>query len=259
MADPSAVASKHARIHWLPLESNPDVFTQFAARAGCPLHRVNLEFCDVFGFDDELLMMLPGPAVACVLLFDTKVFDAHRETQRASGRVQPTTEGIDLFYIKQFVGNACGTIAAVHSMLNAPECVAAMEPDAPLAMFHAAARGVAAAEEGDDKAKKAAEAGGALLAEAEGLHAASEDSAAGGQTEAPDLGANVDHHFVAFVRGNDGNLYELDGRRPDGPVNWGPVKDGDLMKSVAEVVKREFVAVAGENCMLNCIALCRSG
>ena len=35
---------------WLPLESNPDIMTQFAAQIG--LDASKFAFCDVFGLDE---------------------------------------------------------------------------------------------------------------------------------------------------------------------------------------------------------------
>ena len=40
-----------AKRKWLPLESDPAVFTEFATKLGCS----GLKFCDVFGLDVDLL------------------------------------------------------------------------------------------------------------------------------------------------------------------------------------------------------------
>lgn len=52
-----------------------------------------------------------------------------------------------------------------------------------------------------------------------------------GDTPAPDAHDDVDLHYVCFVKGNDGNLWELDGRRK-GPINRGPLNsDEDVLSA----------------------------
>jgi len=51
---------------WLPIESNPSVMNQFLHKLGMPKIWA---MTDVFGLDDELLMMIPQPVCALLLLF----------------------------------------------------------------------------------------------------------------------------------------------------------------------------------------------
>lgn len=47
-----------------------------------------------------------------------------------------------------------------------------------------------------------------------------------GDTAPPLATDNVEHHFVAFIKSAQGNLWELDGRRK-GPLNRGRLDEGD--------------------------------
>ena len=64
MAEGESSSSKAPR--WLPIESNPDVLNSFLKKLGVPS---SWEINDVYGLDPELLLMLPQPVLALMLLF----------------------------------------------------------------------------------------------------------------------------------------------------------------------------------------------
>ena len=100
---------------WIPLESNPAVLTKFGHTLGIsPL----LSFCDVWGLDDELLAMVPAPRYAVILLIPlTDKIEA--ASAQALAKDESTSAPSSLFFCKQTIGNACGTIALLHAAINA--------------------------------------------------------------------------------------------------------------------------------------------
>mmetsp|Transcript_94580 Transcript_94580/g.267731 ORF Transcript_94580/g.267731 Transcript_94580/m.267731 type:complete len:240 (-) Transcript_94580:239-958(-) len=231
--------AKMKKVHWVPLESNPDMLTTFARKAGMP---DGYEYVDVFGFDAELLMMVPRPCLAVTLLFQcNEKTKAAKQAQHDHVAAAGQKLG-SLRYIKQFVGNACGTIACIHSLANNASAMG-LSADSPIGKFLAAIEG------------KTPEEAGKLLVDATDLHSASESSASGGQTAAPEATANTDHHFIVFVE-KDGDVYELDGGKAF-PINHGPT-GGDLMAAAAQAIKTNFVEKDPENIHFNMMALVKA-
>ena len=179
------------RKKWMPLESDRDILTSYLHRIGFPKTYV---FHDVLGFEDWAIEMVPGPALALVLLFPvTKETEAARKAEAESiekaGQTLP--QDPPLLHIRQNIGNACGTIgllhAACHALLgNQLAGTCAVPPESWLGKFIAKAAGLDAEAAGDvleddveiEEAHAAAE-------------AASHDSAARTQ--------NVHNHFTAIV------------------------------------------------------------
>ena len=77
-----------------------------------------------------------------------------------------------------------------------------------------------------------------------------------GATTAPDVSAEVDLRFVAFVKTAENNLWELDGRRK-GPLNRGKLDEADdvLSEKALELGVKRFLKGAGEDLRFSLLAL----
>ena len=91
-----------------------------------------------------------------------------------------------------------------------------------------------------------------LLYDSEALESAHQAAASGGDTSAPAAEDNVDLHYVCFVKSQDNNLWELDGRRK-GPLNRGVLSANEDVLSgkaldlgVRSFLKREAAAGGGD-------------
>jgi|Transcript_87810 ubiquitin carboxyl-terminal hydrolase L3 len=237
----ASIAESMEEVNWVPLESNPDMFTVFARHIGLPKA---WSFVDVLGVDHEFLSseMVPRPCLGVTLLFEysDNLLRSQAEQQRklkVGARHKASSE--DVFFMKQYVGNACGTIAAIHCVANAAE-TAKVADDSPVGELLKRMKG------------KSPKVIGAALAEMEDFHLASEECAAGGQTEAPEADEDTNHHFICFVERN-GNVFELDGVKPS-PIDHGPV-GGDFLEKVASVIKANFMDADPENIQFNMMAL----
>jgi ubiquitin carboxyl-terminal hydrolase L3 len=102
--------------HFIPLESNPEVFTDLIHSLGVSQ---TLHFEDVLTLDDP--EFLPHPALALILVFPTN--DA-REQARASEGVEASGYGgaieDNMVWFKQTIHNACGLYAIIHAISNGP-------------------------------------------------------------------------------------------------------------------------------------------
>uniref|UniRef100_A0A0E0NIM2 Ubiquitin carboxyl-terminal hydrolase n=1 Tax=Oryza rufipogon TaxID=4529 RepID=A0A0E0NIM2_ORYRU len=104
---------------WIPLEANPDVMNQFMWGLG--VAEGEAQFCDVYGLDDELLAMVPQPVLAVLFLYPLTSLD---DDEEESGAAATSTAGDKdlskrVYFTKQTVGNACGTVGVIHAIGNA--------------------------------------------------------------------------------------------------------------------------------------------
>jgi len=221
---------------WLPIESNPEVMNSFLRKLGVP---ADWEINDVFGLDPELLMMLPQPVLALMLLFP--ITDKYEEFAREQEeKMKDKCVSDKLYYMKQTISNACGTVALMHSVINNVNGDVIKLNDGPLKKFIEATKEMTPEEravklEGDDDICN------------------SHDAAAReGQTRAPDRDEKVDFHFVCFVN-VDGGLYELDGRK-SGPILKDKCSSDTFLSQAAEACK-EYMARDPENINFTVVAL----
>jgi ubiquitin carboxyl-terminal hydrolase L3 len=74
---------------------------------------------DVYGLEEDTLAFLNKPVLAFILLFPcTENYENHRKQQDEKLKENPPKTPENLFYMKQYLHNACGTVALFHSILN---------------------------------------------------------------------------------------------------------------------------------------------
>jgi len=145
-----------------------------------------------------------------------------------------------IFFIKQTIDNACGTIGLLHALANSDVTI---KPMSPLARFFERCT--------DETPEKRAH----ILEHTELFTSAHVEAATQGQTSVPaDLDTNL--HFVTFVLAPDPTapidddddtrnqfekrIIELDGRR-NGPIDHGATKEETFLKDVAKIVREKFI------------------
>lgn len=79
---------------------------------------------DVYGLDSESLAWLSRPVLSVILLFPcTDQYYEYRDKQAAEIKASGQTISPDVFYMKQIVPNACGTVALIHSVANSNDAI----------------------------------------------------------------------------------------------------------------------------------------
>ena len=216
-------AAKTKKKRWFPLESNPALINSYIRKLGYDTSLY--EFVDVFSTEDWALDMIPQPVAAVMLLYPLTENQTKPEVT-ANDVVATEAMQDKVWFTKQRIGNACGTIGLLHSLLNLPEPLRMFElgswlekysKDCPISLDP-----VQKAErlEQDDAIEE--------------MH----DAATRSETNATDRGNVNDEvltHFVALVCVED-RLYELDGRKA-GPIDHGPTTQATLLKDAIKVVQ----------------------
>ncbi|CAG7837209.1 unnamed protein product [Allacma fusca] len=74
---------------------------------------------DVFALDEDSLAGIPPPVVAVILLFPiSEQYDQYCKEQDELVKEKGQEFPADLFYLKQCVSNACGTVGVIHALAN---------------------------------------------------------------------------------------------------------------------------------------------
>lgn len=224
---------------FVPLENNPEVMTRLAHELGLSS---SLQFHEVYSLTEpSLLEFLPRPAHALLLVFPiTDTYEKFR-TQEDSSRPDYSGSGSEepVVWFKQTIRNACGLIGLLHAITNG-EAREQIQAGSDLEQLLKQALPL-------DPVQRAE-----LLYQSRSLEAAHATAAATGDSTAPDASAAIDLHFVAFIKDQENNLWELDGRRK-GPLNRGKLDaESDVLSEqgqdlgVRAFLKREEEAGGGE-------------
>ncbi|XP_064482283.1 ubiquitin carboxyl-terminal hydrolase isozyme L3-like isoform X2 [Ornithodoros turicata] len=217
---------------WLPLESNPE----FLRNLGLPK---DWSIVDVLGLDYELLLTVPKPVAAILLLFPiSKRHEDFVSEKAAEIKEKGQVVSDKVYFMQQTVKNACGTVALVHALANSLDLIKLA--DSPLRTFLDATAGMSP----EERAK--------YLEECQAFSVAHEECAQEGQTEAPSADENVNLHFICLAN-VDGHIYDLDGRKPF-PLNMGPTSDENFLVDASNVCK-EYIARDPDNLQFTVLAL----
>ncbi|KAF5250191.1 hypothetical protein FANTH_4611 [Fusarium anthophilum] len=215
---------------FIPLENNPEVFTKLIHNLGVS---EKLGFYDVYSIDEpELLAMIPRPARV-------------RENDPGSKELSYDGSGPDepVVWYKQTIGHACGLIALLHSVSNGT-AKSFIKTDSILDKI--------LKETQDLKPLQRA----SHLYNSIDLEKAHMAAAVTGDTIAPASEEPSGYHFISFVKGQDGHLYDLEGGW-GGPVDRGTLDEGDdlLSNKALEVTVKRFTKAAEGNLEFSIIAL----
>ncbi|KAH3687842.1 hypothetical protein WICPIJ_001181 [Wickerhamomyces pijperi] len=176
----------------IPLESNPQIFTQFAQYLGLD---PTYTYHDVYSLDDpDLLSFIPRPVHSVILLFPiTKKYEELKKSEDLK-----ITSNDNIVWFRQTVKNACGLFALLNSLSNLDSSLYVLS--SPIHEFIAHSKDPVKVEELIMKLKS-------------DIYTHLAQDANMNSTSAPDESEDVNLHFLSFIK-KDGHIYEMDGRRP---------------------------------------------
>lgn len=188
-----------------------------------------LGFYDVYSIDDpELLAFIPRPAYALLFICPPEVYGKARNEENASMlEYEGSGDKEPVVWFKQTIQHACGLIALLHGVSNggAKEYI---QPGLDLDNLLKEAIPLKPIPRAD------------LLYESRALESAHQSAAKIGETAPPEI---VDLHFICFVKGKDGHLWELNGGMK-GPVDRGALDSDEdaLSEKALQLGVRTFLA-----------------
>ncbi|KAF8459589.1 hypothetical protein BGX38DRAFT_1083882, partial [Terfezia claveryi] len=224
---------------------NPEVITDLVHKLGLS---TMFSFHDVYSIDDpDLLAFVPRPALALLLVFP--VTKTYEEVKRAEDADKPEYNGSGdeepVIWFKQTIKNACGMFGVLHGVCNGA-ARSAIVSNSELAKLLETAIPLKPAERA------------ALVESNDSLASAHQSAATEGSSEVPDAEADVDLHYICFVKSLKNNhLYELDGGRK-GPLDRGDLGPDDVLSKKALKVVQSFIERERGNLKFSMVALAPS-
>lgn len=230
----------------IPLENNPAVFTSLVQDLGLS---PELVFNDVYSIDDaDLLAVIPRPAHALIFITPSKIYYDSRKEDKIPYDVKEltynkTVADEPVMWFRQTIGNACGLYALVHSAANG-EARKYVQKGSLLDRLFTEAEPLTPWPRAD------------VLYNSEELEVAHMRAARTGDSVPPPAEGHPPYHFIAYVKGADGHLWELEGAT-DGPVDRGLLSaDDDMLSEKAlDLGIRKFIKHSDGNPNFSIVAL----
>lgn len=233
---------------FIPLENSPEVLTSLVHHLGLSSE---LGFYDVYSLDEPgILGLIPRPVYALIFITPPETYSTVRAAEKTplakdGVHYNKTGDGESAMWFRQTIGNACGLMALIHAMANG-ETRSFIQPGSLIDRLLEQAKPLAVGPRAD------------VLYNSEELEVLHMDAARKGDSDAPLADDPVSLHFVAFAKGKDGHLYELDGD-VDGPIDLGELATDEDMLSARALDNgiRRFIKASKGNLNFSIVALAK--
>lgn len=227
-----------AEKRWFPLESNPEVMNSFIDKLG--IDTSNYSFCDILSTEDWALDMIQDPVLAVLFLYPLK--ESQPGYNIGSEPISTATGAGEIYFTKQIVSNACGTVAILHAIANNRSLLAIKE-------------GSYIEKFVNDTIDMTPEMRGDYIGASEEIEVVHVESAEAGVSDQIAID-EVDNHFVCFVQHNN-RIFELDGRQSS-PIDLGSVTEGSFLRSAVACIRSKYMDLDPEETRFTMVALAKT-
>jgi len=189
--------------------------------------------------------MVPEPVIAVLVIFPiTEEHEKHRRQEEERSRGTKPDYSQAIYFTKQTIGNACGSIAVIHSLANNLEKFQ-LDQHKPLAQFLETTK-LMTPEQRAEHLKHALD-----------MASANDEIAEEGESKVVERDEHVNLHFVCFINVN-GELYELDGRQQH-PIKHSttPANGTDLLRNTKDVILK-LIQNVGDDIRFSMMALTKA-
>lgn len=225
--------------NWQPLEMNCEVINKYLNTIGLDVSTFG--FQDLLSLEDWAQEMVQTPVLG--LLFIYEITPKQEEFKKEEEeRIAKDGQTVDekVFYMKQYAGNACGTIGCFHILGNLPEDHQNLiQKDSLLAQFFESIKGKTPQEAGN------------IFNDSKNLKEKHVEATQEGATNVDDH-QTTSNHFIAFIE-KGGSLYELDGRK-NRPINHGATSTQTFLADAARAAQT-FILREPDNLNVGTIVL----